>query len=52
MRHLPLILTAFLSLPATAAEPVFGGFMSDAVTGQFASDGLFEKRNTPRGRRH
>ena len=48
MRHLPLILTALFSLPATAAEPVFSGFMNDAVTGQFASDGSFEKLDTPR----
>lgn len=47
MRHLPLLLM-LLTVPASAAVPVLGGFMHDAVTGNFARDGSYEKRDTPR----
>ena len=51
MKHLLLfcMLLSILALPSLSqAAPVFGGFMEDAVTGQFAADGSFEKRDAPR----
>jgi hypothetical protein len=48
MRLLPFLMLALLALPAHGADAVFGGFMRDAVTGNYARDGSYEKLGTPR----